>query len=101
MGLNTRTRLWGEAKDYCVTPPVHLSFSVERKAIVSMQKKLVRKKFAVDGRLRLEDTSVVVSVNNRSELYLRKHFNGSKVSTGQKWKSNFSSGVSNTDTAGS
>lgn len=102
---------WEEGKDYCVTPPVHLSYSVEWKATVSMPnkknkrtlatdterditlelvaywrhflnpklKKLVRNKFTVDGQPRLEDISVVVSVNDRSERDLRKHFDGSKV----------------------
>ena len=90
---------------------MHLSYSVEWKATVSMPskknkrtlatdteqditlelvaywrhflypklKKLVRKRFAVDGQPRLEDTSVVISVNDRSERDLRKHFDGSKV----------------------
>ena len=102
---------WEEGKDYCATPPVHLSYSVEWKATVSIPskknkrtlatdteqditlelvaywrhflypklKKLVRKRFAVDGQPRLEDTSVVISVNDRSERDLRKHFDGSKV----------------------
>jgi hypothetical protein len=97
---------WEEGKDYCATPPVHLSYSVEWKATVSMPskknkrtlatdterditlelvaywrhflypklKKLVRKRFAVDSQPRLEDTSVVVSVNDHSERDLRKHF---------------------------
>jgi hypothetical protein len=33
----------------------------------------------MDSQPRLEDVSVVVSVNDRSERDLRKHFDGSKV----------------------
>jgi hypothetical protein len=42
-------------------------------------KKLLKKKYATDSQPRLEDVSVVVSVNDRSERDLRKHFDGSKV----------------------
>lgn len=42
-------------------------------------KKLVRKRFAANRQPGLEDTSVVISVNDRSERDLRKHFDGSKL----------------------
>jgi hypothetical protein len=42
-------------------------------------KKLLRKKYTMGSQPRLEDVSVVVSVNGRSGRDLRKHFDGSKV----------------------
>jgi hypothetical protein len=46
-------------------------------------KKLLKKKYTMGSQPRLEDVSVVVSVNDRSERDLRKHFDGSKVDWGK------------------
>jgi hypothetical protein len=39
---------WEEGKDYCATPPVHLSYSVEWKATVSMPRKKNKRTLATD-----------------------------------------------------
>lgn len=50
-----------------------------RHSLYPKLKRLLKKKFAADSQPKFEDTFAVVSVNDRSERDLRKHFDGLKV----------------------